>query len=372
MTSAKGVPANLTSRWNINTRRSPSAPAVVNSSARKLNASCNGCRKLRVKCSGGQPCQRCTASPTPCACIYSISQRRGKHKATEPASQHTSAMADLGAMPLFTQPTDWAVSPGLIWNGQDMLSIETEQQSLDQTFSSNHSGYQLRDSPSLSDFLDSIEPPSPPPSTSVADRGKCAESCFLPVHKMTSELMGIETDSSRNSLENLLKMLDQSIIYAGKYLACPNCDPGCPRIMNLSFLHQRQVTLLINITKDPAAFIHEQAPRVSLGEYQVSREDDIALKRMLLLRVARDLLKSVNECHDRSMEFERRFKEGTLDLGDIGKLNLRWLLDIAANLTRRLNCVKSQLENNEWGLYILLVHKTNPSQSIASLTTSSE
>ncbi|CAH0052089.1 unnamed protein product [Clonostachys solani] len=347
MTAANGVPVNLTSRWNINTRRSPSAPAAAKSSVRKLNASCNGCRKSRLKCSGGHPCQRCMASPTPCACIYSISQRRGKHKANEPASQHTSAIPDLGAMPLFPQPEDWTVSPGLMWNGPDMLSIE---HNLDQTFSSNHLDYQLRNSPSLSDFLDSIESPGPPPSTNVADRGKCVESCFLPVHKITSELVGIEADSSRNSLENLLRMLDQSIIYAGKYLACLNCDPGCPRIMNLSFLHQRQVTLLSNIAKDPAAFIHEQAPRVTLGEYQASREDDATLKRMLLLRVARDILKSVNECNDRSREFEKSFKEGTLDLGDIGKLNLRWLLDIAENLTKRLNCIRSLLENNQWAL----------------------
>ncbi|VUC23453.1 unnamed protein product [Clonostachys rosea] len=352
MTSAKGVPANLTSRWNINTRRSPSAPTVGNSSVRKLNASCNGCRKSRVKCSGGHPCQRCVASPGPCPCIYSVSQRRGKHKANElfPTSQHTSPAPDVGSLPLFTQPEDWTVSPDLLWNGPDMLSIETEQPNLNQAFSSNHLGYQLRNSPSLSDFLDSIEPPSPPPSTNVADRGKCVESCFVPVHKMTSEFVGIEADSSRNSLENVLKMLDQSITYAGKYLACLNCDPGCPRIMNLSFLHQRQVTLLSNIAKDPATFMHDTTPRVTLGEYQTSREDDITLKRVLLLRVARDILKSVDECHDRSMEFEKRFKEGTLDLGDIGKLNLRWLLDIAANLTKRLNCIRSLLENNEWAL----------------------
>ena len=89
MPRSNSIPPCYTSRWKTGiAAHSPASPkglgpshATASSPGRKLNASCDGCRTSRVKCSGGMPCHRCAASAKSSACTYSISQRRGKHKA---------------------------------------------------------------------------------------------------------------------------------------------------------------------------------------------------------------------------------------------------------------------------------------------------
>lgn len=91
MTTSNGIPSTYTTRWNPQTHQPTTTltPSSTSSSGtsnlvhpRKYNTSCNSCRKSRVKCSGGVPCRRCVSSSNASSCVYSISQRRGKRKAS--------------------------------------------------------------------------------------------------------------------------------------------------------------------------------------------------------------------------------------------------------------------------------------------------
>ena len=136
---ASDVPAGYTTRWNaIICEPASDEPVIAPSSGsslasdstrRKYNTSCNTCRISRVKCSGGFPCQRCSASSNPSSCAYSVSRRRGKRKASDgPTLPDTRSQNDTPAQP--DQPSihfsfgsmmsnDWIGSHGLPWSGSD-------------------------------------------------------------------------------------------------------------------------------------------------------------------------------------------------------------------------------------------------------------
>jgi hypothetical protein len=144
-----------------------------------------------------------------------------------------------------------------------------------------------------------------------------------------------------------LQLLDEAVVNAAKYMACLDCDAGCPRLMNLALLHQRQVNTLSEVAKSPATFLCD-GTSVSFGAYRSCREDGLAFQRLVLLRIVRNVTKSIEEFQERAEDFQSRFLAGTLELGDAGKLNLKWLLDIGSNLARRLGCIKSILEKEDW------------------------
>jgi hypothetical protein len=153
--------------------------------------------------------------------------------------------------------------------------------------------------------------------------------------------------SSQPRLDMILQLLDEAVFNAAKYMACPDCDAGCPRLMNLALLHQRQVNTLCEVAKSPATFLCDENC-VVLGGYRSCREDGLAFKRLVLLRIVKNVIKSIEEFQERATDFQSRFLAGTLELGDAGKLNLKWLLDIGSNLARRLGCIRSILEKEDW------------------------
>lgn len=90
MVTSAEVPTSYTSRWNAGTGQPSARPPPANpleSSKQqqhpKYNSSCNSCRESRIKCSGGCPCRRCATLPGLPPCIYKISQRHGKRKASD-------------------------------------------------------------------------------------------------------------------------------------------------------------------------------------------------------------------------------------------------------------------------------------------------
>lgn len=84
MPASSNVPTSYSSRWRANGAQTTSpSSANPHSPAAKYNTSCNACRKARVKCSGGKPCRKCAASAAPESCVYSVSRRRGKRKASD-------------------------------------------------------------------------------------------------------------------------------------------------------------------------------------------------------------------------------------------------------------------------------------------------
>lgn len=133
MTNSKNVPSSYTARWDAGIRQ-PAREASLAVSAtsspssdqtqRKYCSSCNTCRKLRVKCSGGHPCQRCTTSPDPSLCVYNLSQRRGKRKAHGAllGSVREQGLTQQSLSTLFSTPDAW-VEP------QDSLEVTSKESS---------------------------------------------------------------------------------------------------------------------------------------------------------------------------------------------------------------------------------------------------
>ncbi|KAF4461106.1 hypothetical protein FALBO_12098 [Fusarium albosuccineum] len=371
MTASNAVPSSFTTRWSAHTHQPLQNTALSTSSTSsstttgishlpKYNTSCNSCRKSRVKCSGGVPCQRCATSSNPPLCIYSISQRRGKRKATEDLS-HSPDFTVQGLSPgvphLNTRPTfEFMAHNDQIGSAGAVFTSMGEP-------ASNVSGaivsYSLQrrqlievgltaDSPSLTELVGSLNSPPPPQSSSPKERQKCPDGCYASIHDLANSFNNVTAEPGQTSLDEILQLLQQAFQLSTKYLQCPNCDAGCPRLMNLAMLHQRQVTLLCELAKEPASHLANDSTRVALGSFQPNKEGDLSLKRLMLKNATRDTKKLVDDFHKGAKDFEDRYIAGTLILGEAGKLNLTWLLDVAANLGRRLDCVRVLLDQEDW------------------------
>ncbi|UPK89478.1 hypothetical protein LCI18_000413 [Fusarium solani-melongenae] len=203
-------------------------------------------------------------------------------------------------------------------------------------------------SPSLTDLINSLDTPPPPSSSSPSQGQRCPDSCYASIHDKANILSNIFNAPGQTSLDAILQLLQDVFQLATEYLRCPNCDAGCPRLMNLAMLHQRQVNLLCEIAKNPGTHLSNDTAHVALGTFQPSKQDDLSLKRSMLQNAARDVRILVEQFHQGARDFEERYIVGTLELGDAGKLNLTWLLGVASNLERRLHCIKLLLEKDDW------------------------
>lgn len=207
--------------------------------------------------------------------------------------------------------------------------------------------------PSLTNFLNSIKTPSPPQSSQAENRQQCPFSCHMAVQMMTDSMGSTTNNPDTVSLDKILQLFQHASSLATRYITCSYCDNGCPRVMNLAMLHQRQANWLCEIARNPAVYLASAinaALRMSLGDYRPSNRDNILIKRIMLLSVARDVDSAVDEFHARAKSFEEKDASGESRLSEAGKLNLKWLLDVAANLKERLHTVKSILEQTGWGL----------------------
>lgn len=105
--------------------------------------------------------------------------------------------------------------------------------------------------------------------------------------------------------------------------------------MTLSFLHQWQINILLDVTNNLTRIFADEMPELKFGQYKASAEDDVAFKRMVLLRLIRDIRLSLDRFHHGAKDFEERYIAGNLELGEAGKLNLEWLLKVAVSLKRQ-------------------------------------
>jgi hypothetical protein len=190
---------------------------------------------------------------------------------------------------------------------------------------------------------------SPPTqSPSQKQRPKCPNACYAAIHELNGSLDAVSRDPGQTSIDEILALFQRTFHQSAQYLACENCDAGCPRHINLAMLHQREVTLLCEIAKQPVHYLGNDMTKTALGSFLPSKQDDLEIKQLMLRHATRNVKMSVEAFHQGARRFEERHIAGTLELGDAGKLNLKWLLDVSANLDRRLDCVKVLLERDDW------------------------
>lgn len=129
MVNSSEIPSSYTTKWNIGTHQPPTQTPVYDGSLRpRYNSSCNNCRKSRVKCSGGTPCERCTKIASASSCVYKICQRHGKRKARHidtGLEGSISQEATVGASFLSTPiPNDSFSLQSMIGHSSDLSDME--------------------------------------------------------------------------------------------------------------------------------------------------------------------------------------------------------------------------------------------------------
>ena len=202
----------------------------------------------------------------------------------------------------------------------------------------------------LTNTLPITDPTTPISRPSNRDGEKCPDACYASVHSEGNRLISTLNERGAVGLDKCMAVVDSASSHASKYLACSLCDTGCTRLMTLALLHQRQLNILCDIAANPSLYLSDDA-HVSLGIYRPpSRETNVAVKKVMLLGIVRGAREPVEGIRERVRGFEERVGKGAMELAEAGRLNLKWLLEITANLTRRLDTVKAVLEREDWGM----------------------
>ncbi|KAF5530410.1 hypothetical protein FNAPI_13570 [Fusarium napiforme] len=353
MTHFNGIPDAYTTRWNTHsTPINSSASRSPSTQTRKYNTSCDRCRKSRVKCSGGVPCRRC-ASSSASPCVYSVSQRRGKKRACTssvlsasnglPSLEVTPSDLDIAAFDLELAPTvePQNIDPNLF---NDLLGLDQPLPGQGAGVMSGTLG--SANSPSLTEIVDTLD--SEPPSFCLKPISKCPKACYADIHDMSGIVDTMTKNPGQTPLEEILSLFQTAFHQSAQYLACQNCDTGCLRYINLVILHQRQTNLLSELAEEPRQYLRSDMVSTTLGGFQPSKQDDIAIKHLMVRQATRDVIFSVNTDHESATGFQQRYTAGTLDLSDTGKLNVKWLVEVSENLQRTLEHVRVLLEKDDW------------------------
>lgn len=170
---------------------------------------------------------------------------------------------------------------------------------------------------------------------------------------MSGILDAIMKNPGQTPLDEILSLFQSILHQSAQYLACQNCDTGCLRYINLVMLHQRQVNLLSELAEDPVEYLRGDMTNTTLGGFQASKQDDIAIKQLMVRHATRDVILSVNADHESATGFQKRYNSGALDLSDTGKLNVKWLVEVSENLRRTLEYVRALLDKDDWATKLL-------------------
>ncbi|KAI7760442.1 hypothetical protein LZL87_008532 [Fusarium oxysporum] len=261
----------------------------------------------------------------------------------------TPSDVDMGAFSLEIPPTSiesQSIDPSLF---NDTLGFDQTLPDQDVGVISGTSG--TANSPSLTEIVDALA--SPPPSFCLKPKAKCPKACYADIHDMSGSVDAIMQSPEQTPLDEILSLFQRVFHKSAQYLACQNCDTGCLRHINLVMLHQRQVNLLSELAEDPREYLRNDITQTTLGSFQVSMQDDIAIKQLMFRQATRDVRISVDADHKSATGFQERCIAGTLDLSDTGKLNVKWLVEVSENLRRTLEYVKVLLEKDDWATKLL-------------------
>ncbi|KAH7267597.1 uncharacterized protein BKA55DRAFT_684869 [Fusarium redolens] len=257
----------------------------------------------------------------------------------------TPSDVDMGAFNLEIAPTiePHNIDPNLF---NDVLGFGKTLPGQDTGAISGTSG--STNSPSLTDIVNALDSPPPPPSFCLKPKTKCPKACYADIHDMSGSVDAITKSPGQTPLDEILSLFQRVFHQSAQYLACQNCDTGCLRHINLVMLHQRQVNLLSELAEDPKEYLRNHMTQTMLGEFQVSKQDDIAIKQLMVRQATRDVRISVDADYESATGFQERYIAGTLDLSDTGKLNVKWLVEVSENLRRTLEYVRVLLEKDDW------------------------
>ncbi|KAI1112059.1 hypothetical protein F5Y14DRAFT_281003 [Nemania sp. NC0429] len=413
MVSSHGVPSSYTAQWRLEDRRSSLQQADSfpdrGTPRQTYNTSCTNCRRVRVKCSGGKPCKRCEKNflDPSSSCLYDVSRRHGKRKASVLREIDTSTAEEMRAdldseeqqqpVAAYNQQLQWQRSPlstplsiDTLFSGEFSPSARWESPfkspsqllpgPLSSSSSSSNASGISKDAFPVDDALcfigdasnnppgefDSIDSFADEPlvrplaSEGILDEcGPVAASsdsceCHLSNQTLLSRLTLANLDPKKIGLDQILLSFHRVTRHVVSYLACTRCDSGYPRLVNLAMLHQSQVTLLCNMTKAPTAYLGSYhspgAIRFTLGAYQLSEDEDLRQKRQAVLSAARQTASLITDFDDVVRDHHDLELAGALEASDLAKINVKWLLETTRNLKAQLNAMLKILEQPGWAV----------------------
>lgn len=330
-----------------------------------MRSACDLCRKSRTKCKGGSPCQKCAESGS--RCHYSPSLRNGRLRAKKPDNEVSSRGSTISTEDnTFLQQSNAQVEENqeaIIRNLEnpehnvpgvtDAMSVtppsSTEPPSLD--FLNLAAGEMNLWEDMWEPGPNSLNPPMLLPlsldqplmlqNQQAANRCSCLRTQFQSIAEL-SEYYHYD----RIPMDSVLEITRKILQSTSQYIACQLCHKTSFGFILINIAMQRLALIHCCFARNSLRYVKE--PRISLGTFQLSEEEDRIHKKMLVLSstgriktVLAELESVVGDYHERRPNKEL----ATLT----GKSNLQWVLEIIKTMKRRLHHCVAAVEDEEWG-----------------------
>ncbi|OGM48591.1 hypothetical protein ABOM_002470 [Aspergillus bombycis] len=397
MVSSSDVPSHLSTSWKA-------AEAPSRRSSPRLCSACDACRQSRVKCTGGNPCQRCGNNGA--NCHYSVSLRNGRLKANRvqkpvaqasppysgsPTGRHNRGNSrDLHLNDSLSANTDTISAPQSVSN--DGLSSCDKSPSFTGPYFAtglNHSSL-LQVSADLnvrhpfSTPMDSITsnlvlsrdmllgiglgsgsstddewssstgvscfnmPPSPLDLGGRPRSARCA--CMRAQLLCIAELSGAQEDIDYMVLGSILELSRQTCEQIRQELSCTLCTKDSTRFIMTMVALQHLTNLFCRVAKNGAWYVSNA--RLGLGSFRLSEEEDRAHKSLLVVSslgyvdAILDLLgSSVREFHYAEIVQQKTGETAT----ETGRSNLKWTMEMISRLRSQVQTMIKVIGGLDWG-----------------------
>ncbi|KAE8413737.1 hypothetical protein BDV36DRAFT_299706 [Aspergillus pseudocaelatus] len=397
MVSSSEVPSHLSTSW-----KATEAPS--RRSSPRLCSACDACRQSRVKCTGGNPCQRCGNNGA--NCHYSVSLRNGRLKANrvqKPAAQasppysgtptgrhgrgssrdlhmndslsvnpntvsppqsvshdglsscdkHSSLPGPYFATGL-NQNSLLQVSAGL--NVHHLFSTPTDSAAPNLVLSSDMllgiglgSGSSTDDEWSSSTGISGFNlPPSPFDFGSRPRSARCA--CMRAQLFCIAELSGAQDDIDQMVLGSILELSRQTCEQIRQELSCPLCTKDSIRFIMTMVALQHLTNLFYKVAKNGAWYVSNA--RLGLGSFRLSEEEDRAHKSLLVVSSLNyvDTILGLLGNSVREFQYAEIVQQKTGETAtETGRSNLKWTIETVSRLRCQVQTMIKVVGGLDWG-----------------------
>ncbi|KAE8167112.1 hypothetical protein BDV40DRAFT_295700 [Aspergillus tamarii] len=397
MVASSEVPRHLSTSW-----KATEAPS--RRSSPRLCSACDACRQSRVKCTGGNPCQRCGNNGA--NCHYSVSLRNGRLKANrvqKPAAQASPPYSGpptgrhgrgssralhmndgLSVNPTTVSPPQsiphdglsscdkhssllgpyfatglnhnalLQVSAGL--NVHHQFSTPTDSATSNLVLSSDMllgiglgSGSSTDDEWSSSTGISSFNLPLSPFDFGSRPRSaRCA--CTRAQLLCIAELSGAQDDIDQMVLGSILELSRQTCEQIRQELSCTLCTKDSIRFIMTMVALQHLTNLFYRVAKNGAWYVSNA--RLGLGSFRLSEEEDRAHKSLLVVSSLNyvdtilDLLgHSVREFQYAEIVQQKTGETAT----ETGRSNLKWTMETVSHLRCQVQTMTKVVGGLDWG-----------------------
>jgi hypothetical protein len=147
-------------------------------------------------------------------------------------------------------------------------------------------------------------------------------------------------------LDTVLNFTREAGKHIANYLSCRECPKGSANFIFPAIILQFLVKLFCKIAKNGSAYM--KSTKISVGTFELSDEEDLKHKKLLLISAARHVELILGELGDAVCEYQQKelVQQNTVDLTtESGRSNLKWIFDNVRNLGLRLKTIIEILES---------------------------